>query len=118
MDGILNPEQAKVWQEYRDNQNRDRRKSIVDGICSALSVELSLTTEQSGQLRALIEPHLEKANFGTANMYDFYAAYYFASKVPDGQLTSFLSPAQIQMFRLYLLPYAQVGQIMEAEELR
>lgn len=112
---ILTAEQATKLAEFKAERDRTRRMDILDALVSTLTRELSLTTEQRTKVREILQPHVAEARLTALPIFEPYVGYYYASKATNEELATVLSPAQIQSFRILLLPVREIGAMMELE---
>lgn len=113
--GILTAEQSKTLAEYKAEQEKERRMDMLDSIVSTLTRELSLTVEQQTKLREILQPHIAEARLTSVPILELYLGYYYASKTTNEELAAVLSPAQIQSFRIFVLPVREIGMMLEME---
>jgi hypothetical protein len=113
--GVLTADQSKTLAEYKAEQDKVRRMDLLDSILSTLTRELSLTAEQKTKLREILQPQIGEARLTALPIFEPYVGSYYASKATNEELATVLSPAQIQSFRILLLPVREIGQMMEME---
>ena len=113
--GVLTADQSKTLAEYKAEQEKERRTDMLESIVRSLTRELSLTVEQQTKLREILQPQIAEASLTSAPMFELYLGYYYASKTTNEELAAVLSPAQIQSFRIFVLPVREIGMMLEME---
>ncbi|MDP1562343.1 MAG: hypothetical protein Q8M16_13270 [Pirellulaceae bacterium] len=111
--GVLTAEQSKILTEYKAEQDKVSRGILIDSIVGAMTQELALTAEQQSKVREIIQPHIAETPLTSIPIFKLYVAYYYVSRTTNEDLATVLSPAQIQSFRIFLLPVREIGPMME-----
>lgn len=114
--GVLTPEQNRAWAEHKESQRKQQNEELLRSTFTLLSRELRLTEEQTEKLRGALQPHFADVKLECVPFFETYMSYYFAAKVKDDELATFMTPAQIQKLRMILWPARQIGMMMEMDD--
>lgn len=108
LSGILSPDQVRMLSEYAESQEVKRREDLLTLFIGTVAREIALSAEQQSKLREILHPHFVKTNWPTLPaFYGPFLSYYIASNATKDELTAVLTPAQLQLYQMYITPFAE-----------
>jgi hypothetical protein len=113
--GILTAEQLQKLAEHKAAQRQQKQDEIFQMLLGQFNRELHLTAEQKELLGQALKPNFADFEFNCIPLYEPFIGYCYAARVKDEELAKFLSPAQIQLFRMTVRPALEIEMMMNLD---
>ena len=110
---VLTIEQRDKVKTLRAEREKIKREALTDYLVQSMAVELGMGKTQTAKFDDIIRPVLASAEIDCISMYEPYLMYYYASKADETKMKELLSPAQLQEWKIFLLPSKQIGEMIE-----
>ncbi len=112
---VLTEEQSNRIKAYKSKRNEEKTEALIELAITEVAYELALDDDQKSKLAELVRPQLQDIEITAPSFYESFIMYYYISKVSNRKLKKFLTPAQLQKWKLFLAPAKQFGQMIEME---
>ncbi|XZE20364.1 hypothetical protein SH449x_000232 [Pirellulaceae bacterium SH449] len=113
---ILSSDQNNIMSACSESQELKRREELLTLFMGAVTRELHLNEEQQKKLQGVLHPHFAKTDLTSLTVFEPYLSYCIASKATKEELSKVLSPAQMQLYFIFLAPVKDFVELAQAED--
>ena len=114
LDSTLTDEQKALIETDRQERREKLQEAQQQSFLFSVSAQLMLEPEQEAKLRDVIKPMIGHLDYSGPALYRPFIPYYEASKIEAAELQEFLSEAQVQQWKLMMLPMQGIAMELGA----